>query len=155
MKINSRAERVTITVSREELDHWRSYNNRESLSAFIRDAMDFYVNEIEKDKQESEEFSKLIEKNSSQIQRIKENLIGVQAVLTEHKIIPSIEKNSTQIQRIEEDLIEIQAALAEHEIIPDIEPDARIIQFIEQKIAGTAVIIEDRRILARIKQHFK
>ena len=121
----SKAHRITITVSEEILAQWQFFNNRESLSAFIRDALDAYISEMDKSKQKSETFNHLVQRNAQ------------------------------QIQRIEEDLIEIQAVLAKNEIIPDLESDTRIIQFIEQRMAGTDVTLEDKRILARIKQRFK
>ena len=119
---SKKTQRISITVSEEELAQWRFFNNRESLSAFIRESVQSHINYLESGKQEDKKLEKRIDTN------------------TDH------------ILRIEEDLIEIQMALAKRDIIPEFESNTRIQQFIEDRLVRTDLTLDDRKTFARIRQ---
>ena len=121
-KNSTKNQRISITVSEEELTQWRFFNNRESLSAFIREAVQSHINYMDSGKKEDKKLEK------------------------------RIETNKDRILRIEEDLIEIQMALAKRDIIPEFESNTRIQQFVEDRLLRTDLTLEDRKTFARIRQ---
>ena len=105
-------KRISIAVSDEELNRWELNNNRESLSAFIREAVSEYI-KIRSPKQ----YSNLLE------------------IIQEQKqLLYKFNDQSEHIEKIERDLIEIRAAIAKKDIIPDSdEMENQILNYIKRK----------------------
>ncbi|MHA1584553.1 MAG: hypothetical protein ACTSVU_06685 [Promethearchaeota archaeon] len=102
--VSSKTKRITITVPEIDLIQWNFMNNQISLSAFIRDAVNQYILELNNENEQNTDISK------------------------------KVENNRRKISKIEVDLIEIQAAMAKRNIIPEYEQlEARIMDFINQK----------------------
>ncbi len=120
-----RSERISLTLSVEELAQWQFYNNRESLSAFIRDAVNNYIEQREDSRDK------------------------------ELAVKEKIDQNFRSIQKIEEDLIEIQVALAKKDILPEIEFDTQMHRFLENQLRNTNLTEEDRKMFAKIQKKIR
>ncbi len=83
-KKNRIKKRISLAISEEELNKWELNNRRESLSAFIREAVNEYI-KIRNPGQYSNLMDELLQQNFEQ---------------------------SDHIEKIERDLIEIRAAIA-------------------------------------------
>lgn len=104
--------RISITISQEDLDKWDQYNSYESLSAFIRNAVNDYI-KIQDPKKKQTFFDLFLEQQSG-MRDIKESLTN-----------------------IEGDLFEITASLAKKNIFPEPEKnivDQRIIAYLNEQI---------------------
>lgn len=119
------SKRISITISPEELIQWNFFRENESLSSFIRKAVNTFI----------------------------ENLN--QTIQNREKINERISYNSETIQKIEEDLIEIQIALAKHDILPDIEVDSQIRHFINDQLNKIDLPIKDRQMFSKIKKKLR
>ena len=111
-KKNLSKRRISIALSDEELNRWELNNNRESLSAFIREAVNEYI-KIRDPKQYS-------------------NLLDI--IQEQKHLLHQYNDQSEHIEKIERDLIEIQAAIAKKDIIPDSdEMENQILNYIKRK----------------------
>jgi len=109
-KFNKR--RISIALSDEDLNRWELNNNRESLSAFIREAVSEYI-KIREPKQYS-------------------NLLDI--IQEQKQLLHQYNEQSEHIEKIERDLIEIRAAIAKKDIIPDSdEMENQILNYIKRK----------------------
>lgn len=105
-------KRISIALSEEELNRWELNNNRESLSAFIREAVSEYI-KIREPKQYS-------------------NLLDI--IQEQKLLLHQYKDQSDHIEKIERDLIEIRAAIAKKDIIPDSdEMENQILNYIRRK----------------------
>ena len=112
IKKNLNKKRISIALSEEELNRWELNNNRESLSAFIREAVSEYI-KIREPKQYS-------------------NLLDI--IQEQKQLLHQYNEQSEHIEKIERDLIEIRAAIAKKDIIPDSdEMENQILNYIKRK----------------------
>jgi len=118
-KKNLNKNRISISLSDEELIRWKLNNHRESLSAFIREAVN--------------EFIKFREpKNLSNLLDIIQDQKKLLHQFHDHS--EYIEKNHGDLIEIQRDLIEIRAAIAKKDIIPDSdEMENQILIYIKRK----------------------
>jgi hypothetical protein len=92
-------QRISITVPESELQVWKLSNNRESLSAFIRDAVNEYV-KIQKPDNKTSLYDLFIEQKSQ---------------------YRDIQQKLTRLERIEGDILDLSAAMAELDmIVPEV-----------------------------------
>ena len=111
LKIKNK-KRISLALSDEELSKWELNNNRESLSAFIREAVNEYI-KIRSPKQYS-------------------NLLDI--IQEQKQLLHQSNDQSEHIEKIERDLIEIRAAIAKKDIIPDSdEMENQILNYIKRK----------------------
>ena len=103
--------RVSITVSKEELERWEAANNRESLSAFIRDAVNEYV-KIQEPKKQNTLFDLFLEQRA-QFKTIQEKL--------------------ERLESIEGDIIDLSAAMAKFDFIVPVERNGEWVWDIKKK----------------------
>ncbi|UYP47405.1 hypothetical protein NEF87_003690 [Candidatus Lokiarchaeum ossiferum] len=89
------SKRISITVSEKELTLWNEVNPRESLSAFIREAVNEYV-KIQTPEQKMSLFDFFLKQND-EFSQIKKKLI--------------------HLERIEGELIDLTAAMAKFDMI--------------------------------------
>ncbi|MHA1474062.1 MAG: hypothetical protein ACTSRX_04910 [Promethearchaeota archaeon] len=105
-------KRISIALSEEELNKWELNNNRESLSAFIREAVSEYI-KIREPKHYS-------------------NLLDI--IQEQKQLLHQYREQTEHIEKIERDLIEIRAAIAKKDIIPDSdEMENQILNYIKRK----------------------
>ena len=119
IKKNLNKNRISISLSDEELRRWKLNNHRESLSAFIREAVN--------------EFIKFREpKNLSNLLDIIQDQKKLLHQFYNHS--ENIEKNQRDLIEIQRDLIEIRAAIAKKDIIPDSdEMENQILDYIKRR----------------------
>ena len=123
-KKNRIKKRISLAISEEELTKWELNNNRESLSAFIREAVNEYI-KIRNPGQFSNLMDELLQQNSEQ---------------------------SDHIEKIERDLIEIRAAIAKKDIIPDSDQmENQILNYIKRKLKKEDITDENKRIFENYK----
>ncbi|QEE15461.1 hypothetical protein DSAG12_01287 [Promethearchaeum syntrophicum] len=123
-KKNRIKKRISLAISEEELTRWELNNNRESLSAFIREAVNEYI-KIRNPGQYSNLMDELLQQNSEQ---------------------------SDHIEKIERDLIEIRAAIAKKDIIPDSDQmENQILNYIKRKLKKEDITDEIKRIFENYK----
>jgi len=123
-KNNRIKKRISLAISEEELTKWELNNKRDSLSAFIREAVNEYI-KIRNPGQYSNLMDELLQQNSEQ---------------------------SDHIEKIERDLIEIRAAIAKKDIIPDSdEMENQILNYIKRKLKKEDITEESKRIFENYK----
>ena len=123
-KNNRIKKRISLAISEEELTKWELNNKRDSLSAFIREAVNEYI-KIRNPGQYSNLMDELLQQNSEQ---------------------------SDHIEKIERDLIEIRAAIAKKDIIPDTdEMENQILNYIKSKLEKEDITEESKRIFENYK----
>ena len=83
----TKSKRISLTLSEEELTQWGFFNTRESLSAFIREAVNFYIQTLEKEQADLKPMQDTIDKNHTRIEKIEGDLLEIQAVLAKHNIL--------------------------------------------------------------------
>ncbi len=91
----TKTRRISITVSEEELTHWSHVNPRESLSAFIREAVNEYV----------------------KIQTPERKMSLFDFFLKQNDEFSQIKKKLLHLERIEGELIDLTAAMAKFDMI--------------------------------------
>jgi len=84
---STKSKRISLSLSEEELSKWSFFNTRESLSAFIREAVNFYIQTLENEKADLKPLHEIIDKNHAQIEKIEGDLLEIQAVLAKHNIL--------------------------------------------------------------------
>ena len=107
-----KSKRISITISEDELYRWEAVNYENSLSAFIRKAVNEYI-KIQEPEKERSIFDVFLDQQTG-IRDIKNSLV-----------------------QIENDLFDITATLAQKNILPESEEkinEARIIQFINERL---------------------
>ena len=105
-------KRISIALSEEDLNRWELNNNRESLSAFIREAVNEYI-KIREPKQYS-------------------NLLDI--IQEQKQLLHQYHEQTDHIEKIKRDLIEIRAAIAKKDISPDSDVmENQILNYIKQK----------------------
>ncbi|MHA1720246.1 MAG: hypothetical protein ACTSWX_10390 [Promethearchaeota archaeon] len=123
-------KRISLAISEDELNLWELSNNRESLSAFIREAVNEYI-KIRNPRQYS-------------------NLLDI--IYEQRQLIEQYQEQAEHIEKIERDLIEIQAAIAKKDIIPDSdEMENQIINYIKRRLKKEDIAEENRRIFETYK----
>ena len=123
-KNNRIKKRISLAISEGELIKWELNNKRDSLSAFIREAVNEYI-KIRNPGQYSNLMDELLQQNS---------------------------KQSERIEKIERDLIEIRAAIAKRDIIPDSDQiENQILNYIKRKLEKEDITDEIKRILENYK----
>ena len=123
-KNNRIKKRISLAISEEELTKWELNNKRESLSAFIREAVNEYI-KIRNPGQYSNLMDELLQQNVEQ---------------------------SDHIEKIERDLIEIRAAIAKKDIIPDSDQmENQILNYIKRKLKKEDITDENKRIFENYK----
>ncbi len=123
-KNNRIKKRISLAISEEELTKWELNNKRESLSAFIREAVNEYI-KIRNPGQYSNLMDELLQQNIEQ---------------------------SDHIEKIERDLIEIRAAIAKKDIIPDSDQmENQILNYIKRKLKKEDITDENKRIFENYK----
>ncbi len=123
-KNNRIKKRISLAISEEDLTKWELNNKRESLSAFIREAVNEYI-KIRNPGQYSNLMDELLQQNS---------------------------KLSDHIEKIEQDLIEIRAAIAKKDIIPDSDQmENQILNYIKRKLEKQDITDENKRIFENYK----
>ena len=111
-KKNKIEKRISIALSDEELSNWKLNNYRESLSAFIREAVNEYIKI-----REPKHISNLLE-----------------IIQDQKQLLHQYHEQTDHIEKIERDLIEIRAAIAKKDIIPDSdEMENQILNYIKRK----------------------
>lgn len=125
LETTNRTERISLSLTPEELAQWKFFNNKSSLSAFIRDAVEEYIEKLDHR-----------QKRITKIESVAEN-------------------NAKNIQKIEEDLIEIQVALAKHEILPELASDLQLKRFLDQQLTKMDLSMEDRQIYTKLRRKIK
>lgn len=78
-------DRITITVSPEEKEIWEKANKRDSLSDFIREAVNEYVKLLEPNQQTT--ITELILEQKSRLERIEGDLLDIFAAMAQSRII--------------------------------------------------------------------
>ena len=109
-----KSRRISITVSEEDLYQWEAVNYENSLSAFIRKAVNEYI-KIQEPKRERSIFDVFLDQQTG--------IRDIKASLT----------------HIEKDLFDITASLAQKNILPETEEkiiDARILEYINERLLG-------------------
>lgn len=129
---STRTERISLSLSPEELAQWKFFNNKESLSAFIRTAVHAYI--------------KKLEHNPTELTKIQQNISIIQTIT---------ENNINSIQKIEEDLLDIQVALAKHDILPELETDLQLKRFLDQQLDKLDLPVKDRKIYTQLRRKIK
>ncbi len=107
-----KSRRISITVSDDELYQWEAANYGDSLSAFIRKAVNEYI-KIQEPQRERSIFDAFLDQQTG--------IRDIKASLT----------------HIENDLFDITASLARKNILPETEEkiiDARILEFINGRL---------------------
>ena len=123
-KNNRIKKRISLAISEEDLTKWELNNKRESLSAFIREAVNEYI-KIRNPGQYSNLMDEILQQNS---------------------------KLSDHIEKIERDLIEIRAAIAKKDIIPDSDQmENQILNYIKRKLEKEDITDEIKRIFENYK----
>ena len=136
-KKNKIEKRISIALSDEELSNWKLNNYRESLSAFIREAVNEYIKI-----REPKHISNLLEIIQDQKQLL--------AQFYEHS--ERIEKIQHDLIETQRDLIEIRAAIAKKNIIPDSdEMENQILSYIKRKLKKEDITEESKRIFEKYK----
>ena len=122
--------RISLAISEEELKKWELFNKRESLSAFIREAVNEYI-KIRDPGQYS-------------------NLMDV--MYKQKQLLQHYSEHEEHIEKIERDLIEIRAAIAKKDIIPDSdEMENQILNYIKRKLKKEDITEESKRIFENYK----
>ena len=92
-------KRISISVSEEELAIWSKINHRESLSAFIREAVNEYV----------------------KIQTPERKMSILDLILEQRSDFSNIREKLSRLERIEGELIDLTADLAKFDMIDIVE----------------------------------
>ena len=129
---NINKRRISIALSDEELSNWEINNNRESLSAFIREAVNEYI-KIRDPKQYS-------------------NLLDI--IQEQKRLLYQFDEHSDHIEKIQRDLLEIRAAIAKKDIIPDSdEMENQILNYIKRKLKKEDITEENKRLFEKFKDN--